>query len=53
MVDIRKLKDDDKPQVRTLELFCIREYLEGSLRRAGMTCRPSSWSSWRLHQGLL
>ncbi len=34
MVDIRKLKDDDKSQVRTLELFCIREYLEGSLQKS-------------------
>ncbi|HOE52153.1 MAG TPA: GNAT family N-acetyltransferase [Methanomassiliicoccales archaeon] len=33
MVEIRKLKDEDKPQVRTLELFCVREYLEGSLRK--------------------
>ncbi|NLX46960.1 MAG: GNAT family N-acetyltransferase [Euryarchaeota archaeon] len=33
MVEIRKLKDNDKPQVRTLELFCIREYLEGSLQK--------------------
>jgi len=33
MVEIRKLKDEDKPQVRTLEMFCVREYLEGSLRK--------------------
>lgn len=33
MVDIRKVKEEDKPQVRTLELFCIREYLENSLQK--------------------
>jgi len=33
MVDIRKVKDDDKSHVRTLELFCIREYLESSLQK--------------------
>ena len=33
MVDIRKVKKEDKPQVRTLELFCIREYLENSLQK--------------------
>jgi aminoglycoside 6'-N-acetyltransferase I len=33
MVEIRKVKDEDKSHVRTLELFCIREYLENSLQR--------------------
>ena len=33
MVDIRKVKDEDKSHVRTLELFCIREYLESSLQK--------------------
>lgn len=33
MVDIRKVKDEDRSNVRTLELFCIREYLENSLQK--------------------
>lgn len=33
MVEIRKVKDEDKSHVRTLELFCIREYLENSLQK--------------------
>ncbi|MCX6650331.1 MAG: GNAT family N-acetyltransferase [Methanomassiliicoccales archaeon] len=33
MVDIRKVKDEDRSNVRTLELFCIREYLESSLQK--------------------
>ncbi|MBN1109268.1 MAG: GNAT family N-acetyltransferase [Methanomassiliicoccales archaeon] len=33
MVEIRKVKDKDRSHVRTLELFCIREYLESSLQR--------------------
>jgi len=33
MVDIRKVKDEDKSHIRTLELFCIREYLESSLQK--------------------
>lgn len=33
MVDIRKVKDEDRSNVRTLELFCVREYLENSLSK--------------------
>jgi ribosomal protein S18 acetylase RimI-like enzyme len=33
MVDIRKVRDEDRSHVRTLELFCIREYLESSLQK--------------------
>ncbi|MCG7844597.1 MAG: GNAT family N-acetyltransferase [Methanomassiliicoccales archaeon] len=33
MVDIRKVKEEDKSHVRTLELFCIRDYLENSLQK--------------------
>jgi predicted N-acetyltransferase YhbS len=33
MVEIRALKENDRGHVRALELFCIREYLEGSLHK--------------------
>jgi len=34
MVEIRALKENDRGHVRALELFCIREYLEGSLHKS-------------------
>ncbi|TFG57437.1 MAG: GNAT family N-acetyltransferase [Methanomassiliicoccus sp.] len=34
MVEIRKIKEEDRSHVRTLELFCIRDYMESSLQKS-------------------
>ena len=45
MVEIT-LKEEDRGHVRALELFCIREYLEGPMTKAGTSYPRTSSTNW-------